>query len=79
MERKRNSYDSELIFRFIQKWISDNQRPPTLQEIQTHLVFPGGYRLTSKSVLRYHLTKLEEQGKIIRDRGISRGIRIARP
>jgi repressor LexA len=60
------------VLAFIESYIGEHQRPPTIREIQTHCEF-GSPRAVS-----YLLEKLEEAGLIIRQ-AHSRGIQLTKP
>ena len=48
-------------YNFIEKYIAQNNYPPTIREMCDSL------KLDSTSSVSYHLNKLEKQGKIIRN------------
>lgn len=58
------------ILAFIQKYVADNCRAPTLNEI-TH-----AFNFRSDNASRDHVNALERRGAIRVDRGISRGIKL---
>jgi repressor LexA len=61
---------SEAILRFIEESLRDCGRPPTLREIG------AVFGIASTNGVRYHLDRLERDGKIRRDRFTSRGIEV---
>jgi repressor LexA len=60
------------VLEFIEAYVAENHRPPTIREIQIHCEF-GSPRAVS-----YLLEKLEEEGQITRQRH-SRGIQLTKP
>lgn len=58
------------VYEFIVRFINENRYPPTIREIGEHLKFD------STSSVSYHLTKLENQGKITRDAKKNRAIEL---
>lgn len=64
---------TEAVLQFICEEIEDKYRPPSLREIANHFDF------ASTNSVRYHLNILIAQGKIKRDRIVSRGIRLVSP
>lgn len=58
------------ILEFISTFISDNQYPPTFEEIRE------GLGLSTKSLVNYHLCALEAAGYLERDRLTPRGLRL---
>ena len=58
------------ILRFIQDFMARHHYPPTYEEIRS------GLGLSTKSLVDYHLTALEEAGLIGRDRATPRGLRL---
>ena len=69
--RKRGDKTRDRILEVIVRSISGKGIPPTIREIRV------GSGLKSESTVEYHLAELEKEGKIIRLRGISRGIVLA--
>lgn len=61
------------ILKFVKAYIRRNGISPSVEEVTQ------GVELASKSVTIYHLDKLEEQGKITRQRGKFRSIRVLEP
>jgi repressor LexA len=59
------------IYHFIRQFFLRNQYPPTIREIGNAL------GISSTSVVNYNLNKLEKAGLIIRDREVSRGLKLA--
>lgn len=64
---------TEQIFSMIERYTAREGLPPSMREIRDAL------GISSTSTVEYHLEKLMRQGRIIRRRGISRGIEIVRP
>jgi repressor LexA len=60
----------EAILSYIEESLRDSGRPPTLREIGI------AFGIASTNGVRYHLDKLEREGKIRRDRFTSRGIEV---
>ena len=60
----------EGILAYIEESLRDTGRPPTIREIGT------AFGIASTNGVRYHLDKLEREGKIRRDRFTSRGIEV---
>jgi len=58
------------VYNFIVDFMDENRYPPTIREIGEHLKFD------STSSVSYHLNKLENQGKIIRDPKKNRAIEL---
>ncbi len=56
---------------FIRKFIDENDYPPTIREIG------AAVGISSTSVVNYNLDQLERKGFIIRNREVSRGLRLA--
>ncbi len=61
---------AEAILDYIEESLRDRGRPPTLREIGT------AFGIASTNGVRYHLDRLERDGKIRRDRFTSRGIEV---
>jgi repressor LexA len=61
---------TDQVLDYIKEFIEENQYPPTRRDIM------DGLGISSTSVVQYHIAKLENQGKIEVDPGLSRGIRI---
>ncbi len=59
------------ILEFIQNFMDKAGYPPTVREIGE------GIGVKSTSLISYYLDRLEEQNRIVRDRSVSRGIRMA--
>ena len=60
----------DAILAYIEESLRDTGRPPTMREIGT------AFGIASTNGVRYHLDKLEREGKIRRDRFTSRGIEV---
>ncbi|MEJ2557936.1 MAG: transcriptional repressor LexA [Anaerolineae bacterium] len=59
------------ILEFIKSFTLDNGYPPTIREIGQAV------NISSTSVVNYNLNALQKEGHIMRDRTVSRGIRLA--
>ena len=68
----RHSNSQQLVLDFVEKYQGENQRPPTIREIQDHCGFK------SPRAVSYILEKLEEARLIIRQ-AHSRGIQLTKP
>jgi repressor LexA len=68
----RNSNSQQMVLAFIEQYQGENQRPPTIREIQDHCGFK------SPRAVSYILEKLEEARLIIRQ-AHSRGIQLTKP
>ena len=68
----RHSNSQQMVLSFIEQYQGDNQRPPTIREIQDHCGFK------SPRAVSYILEKLEEARLIIR-RAHSRGVQLTKP
>jgi len=58
------------ILSFVQSFIRENEYPPTIRQIGEAV------GISSTSVVDYHLKVLEREGYIVRDKTISRGLRL---
>lgn len=58
------------ILEFIREFIAENDYPPTIREIG------AAVNISSTSVVNYNLDQLEQKGYIIRNREVSRGLRL---
>ena len=61
----------EAMLKFIREFIEENDYPPTIREIG------AAVGISSTSVVNYNLDQLERKGYIIRNREVSRGLRLA--
>jgi len=68
----RHSNSQQMVLAFVEQYQGENQRPPTIREIQDHCGFK------SPRAVSYILEKLEEARLIIR-RAHSRGIQLTKP
>jgi repressor LexA len=68
----RRSNSQQMVLSFIEQYQGENQRPPTIREIQDHCGFK------SPRAVSYILEKLEEARLIIR-RAHSRGVQLTKP
>src|ERR1700733_12771968 len=68
----RHSNSQQMVFAFIEQYPDENQRPPTIREIQDHCGFK------SPRAVSYILEKLEAARLIIR-RAHSRGVQLTKP
>ena len=60
----------KLILAFVRRFIEENDYPPTIREIG------AAVGISSTSVVNYNLDQLEQKGYIIRNREVSRGLRL---
>ncbi len=67
---KTVSRRQQAILQFIERFLDENDYPPTIRDIQSEL------GISSTSVVDYNLKALERQGLIRRDREISRAIEL---
>jgi repressor LexA len=67
---KNVSLKQQAMLAFIEEFMIDRGYPPTYEEIRV------GMKLSTKSLVDYHLTALEEAGKIQRDPATPRGLRL---
>jgi repressor LexA len=67
---KRISAKQQAMLTFIEEFVAEHGYPPTYEEIRV------GMKLSTKSLVDYHLTALEEAGKIQRDPATPRGLRL---
>jgi len=67
---QRRPVSEEAILAYLAACLNENGRPPTLREIGTE------FGLASTNGVRYYLDRLEQAGKIRRDRWTSRGIEL---
>ena len=58
------------IYEFINKFSRDKGRPPTIREIGSHV------GISSTSVVNYNLNILVREGMILREKEVSRGLRV---
>lgn len=68
--KKKLSERQKKVLAFLESYITENGRPPTVREIG------DGVEVTSTSLVSYYLNALEAQELITRESGISRGIRL---
>src|SRR6201996_1273006 len=68
----RHTNSQQMVLSFIEQYQGDNQRPPTIREIQDHCGFK------SPRAVSYILEKLEEARLIIRQ-AHSRGVQLTKP
>lgn len=61
----------EAMVDFIAQFLDENGYPPTIREIGK------ACGISSTSVVNYNLTKLEREGFVVRDREVSRGLRLS--
>lgn len=71
MSETKLSARQEAMVEFIGRFIEENGYPPTIREIGK------ACGISSTSVVNYNLTKLEREGILVRDREVSRGLRLA--
>ena len=70
MAKKALSERQKNILAYIQEYVAEFGRPPTIREIG------GAVNISSTSVVNYNLTKLKELGLLERDSDVSRGLRL---
>ena len=70
MAKKGLSDRQKNILAYIQDYVAEWGRPPTIREIG------GAVNISSTSVVNYNLTKLKEKGLLERDAEVSRGLRL---
>lgn len=70
MAEVKLSRRQEAILKFIGSFVEKNGYPPTIREIGT------ACSISSTSVVNYNLNKLERAGLLVRDREVSRGLRL---
>ncbi|WP_420642266.1 transcriptional repressor LexA [Candidatus Leptofilum sp.] len=70
MAKKALSERQKNILAYIQQYVAEFGRPPTIREIG------GAVNISSTSVVNYNLTKLKERGLLERDADVSRGLRL---
>jgi repressor LexA len=63
----------KIVLEFIQGFIKENGYPPTIREIGK------ACGISSTSVVNYNLNKLEREGLLVRDREVSRGLKLRSP
>lgn len=70
MSEKPLSDRQKSILEYIDVYVDENGRPPTIREIGSAV------DISSTSVVNYNLTKLKERGLLERDADVSRGLRL---
>jgi len=70
MSEVKLSARQEAILEFIASFIDENGYPPTIRQIGE------ACDISSTSVVNYNLNKLEREGLLVRDRQVSRGLRL---
>ncbi|MCP4420145.1 MAG: transcriptional repressor LexA [Chloroflexi bacterium] len=70
MAKKGLSNRQKAILTFIQEYVFEQGRPPTIREIG------AAVNISSTSVVNYNLTRLKEKGLLERDAEVSRGLRL---
>ena len=70
MSEVKLSTRQEAILEFIASFIDENGYPPTIRQIGE------ACDISSTSVVNYNLNKLEREGLLVRDRQVSRGLRL---
>lgn len=70
MAKKKLSDRQKNILAYIQDYVAEWGRPPTIREIG------AAVNISSTSVVNYNLTKLKERGLLERDAEVSRGLRL---
>ncbi|MFH1651620.1 MAG: transcriptional repressor LexA, partial [Chloroflexota bacterium] len=67
---KKSADRQQKILDFIHRFLGENGYPPSIRDIQS------GCRVSSTSVVDYHLRALEQRGQLRRHREVSRGIEL---
>ncbi len=70
MAKKALSERQKNILAYIQQYVAEFGRPPTIREIGSAV------DISSTSVVNYNLTRLKERGLLERDSDVSRGLRL---
>ena len=70
MAKKLLSERQKNILAYIEEYVAEYGRPPTIREIGSAV------KISSTSVVNYNLTKLKERGLLERDAEVSRGLRL---
>lgn len=70
-KRKKLSERQQNILRFINEYVNEHGRPPTIREIGANV------GISSTSVVNYNLNKLTEKGLLEREKEVSRGLKIS--
>ena len=71
VRRKKLSDRQKAILDFIRSYLEETKFPPTIREIGSAV------GISSTSVVNYNLKRLEERGYLVRERDVSRGLRLA--
>jgi repressor LexA len=71
MPEVKLSVRQEAILEYIERFVSQHGYPPTIREIGK------ACNISSTSVVNYNLNKLEREGLLLRDKDVSRGLRLA--
>ena len=58
------------VLKFLEEYLETNEYPPTLREIGRAI------GVKSTSLISYYLDQLEKQGRLVRQRSVSRGLRL---
>ncbi|RLC84964.1 MAG: repressor LexA [Chloroflexi bacterium] len=58
------------VLKFLEEYLETNEYPPTLREIGRAI------DVKSTSLISYYLDQLEKQGRLVRQRSVSRGLRL---
>lgn len=66
--KKEKISQTEKVLEFIENFMENNSYPPTVRDMCQ------GLKISSTATIVYHLRKLEEQGKIVRDKQKNRAI-----
>jgi repressor LexA len=67
------SHRQQNILQFIRRFLAEHRFPPTIREIGEEV------GISSTSVVNYNLNALEKKGFIVRDKNVSRGLRLSEP
>ncbi len=71
MAKKKLSERQQAILKYIRDFLRDNEFPPTIREIG------AAVGISSTSVVNYNLNRLAEQGHLVREKDVSRGLRLS--
>ncbi len=69
--KKKLSSRQKAILKFIRSYLGENSFPPTIREIG------AAAGISSTSVVNYNLKRLQEWGYLLRQKDVSRGLRLA--
>jgi len=67
-DRQAMTAKEQALYDFIRRWLGDRHYPPTYEEMRQ------GVHWSSKSLVDYHLTGLENKGYLTRTRATARAV-----